>query len=66
MLVLSRKLDEKILINNEIEVTVLEIRGNRVRLGIRCSPEIPVHRSEVFQKIQAECAPCEPTCAVIR
>lgn len=49
MLVLSRKRQESIRICDDIVVTVLEIHGNRVQLGIEAPPEIPVHRTEVFQ-----------------
>lgn len=56
MLVLARKKGEKICIgtNGEIEITVVEIRGDKVRLGIEAEREIPVHRSEIHQAIQAE------------
>lgn len=55
MLILSRRLGETIIINNqEINIRVLEIRGNQVKLGIQASRDIPVHRSEIYEKIQAE------------
>ena len=47
MLVLSRKVDEKVVIGPDVVVTVLEIRGNRVRLGSEAPREVPVHRSEL-------------------
>jgi carbon storage regulator len=53
MLVLSRKSNESIIINNNITVTVVEIRGDKVRLGIVAPKEIPVHRQEVFDLIHA-------------
>ena len=55
MLVLSRKKNEKILIgeNQEIEITVVEIRGDKVRLGINAPKETPVHREEVANRIAA-------------
>ena len=46
MLVLSRKRDEKIVVDDHIVITVVEIRGDKVRLGIDAPPEIPVHRQE--------------------
>lgn len=46
MLVLSRRLEEEIVIAGRIRMKVLEIKGNRVRLGITAPPEVPVHRSE--------------------
>jgi carbon storage regulator len=51
MLVLSRKSNESIVINNNITVTVVEIRGDKVRLGIVAPRDIPVHRLEVFEAI---------------
>lgn len=54
MLVLSRQKDESIIINENIVVTVVEIRGDKVRLGIQAPRETPVHRTEVQQAIRAE------------
>ena len=54
MLVLSRKLNESIVINDNIVVTVLGVKGDRVRIGIDAPGEIPVHRQEVFEKMQNE------------
>lgn len=54
MLVLSRKKDESIIINDHITVTVIEIRGDKVRLGIVAPKDIPVHRREVFEAIRAQ------------
>ena len=54
MLVLSRQRDESIIIGNDIVITVVEIRGDKVRLGIEAPSEIPVHRQEVFEAIQRE------------
>ena len=54
MLVLSRKKNESIVINNDITVTVVEIRGDKVRLGIVAPKEVPVHRQEVYDAIQRE------------
>lgn len=56
MLVLSRKRNESIIINNDIVVTVVEIRGDKVRLGIEAPTEVPVHRREVYDKIQRRAA----------
>ena len=52
MLVLSRKKNESIVINNEITVVVVEIRGDKVRLGIEAPKEVPVHRREVYEAIK--------------
>ena len=51
MLVLSRKKDESIVINNDITIVVVEIRGDKVRLGVEAPKEVPVHRREVFDAI---------------
>lgn len=51
MLVLSRKKNERIVINDDITIVVVEIRGDRVRLGIEAPKEVPVHRREVFDAI---------------
>lgn len=52
MLVLSRKKNESIMIDDDIEVIVVAIRGYTVRLGIKCPPNIPVHRKEVHDAIR--------------
>ena len=52
MLVLTRKRDEQIMIGDNITVTVVEIRGDKVRLGIEAPVEVPVHRQEVYEAIQ--------------
>lgn len=54
MLVLSRKKDEKIIIGDNITVMVIEIRGDKVRLGIDAPREVTVHRQEVYEAIQRE------------
>ena len=54
MLVLSRKLNESIVINDNVLVTVLRVRGDNVLLGIDAPLEIPVHRQEVYEKMQNE------------
>ena len=51
MLVLSRRVNESLLIDKEIKITVLDIKGGQVRLGITAPPEIKVHREEVFDRI---------------
>ncbi|MEX1042054.1 MAG: carbon storage regulator CsrA [Pirellulaceae bacterium] len=52
MLVLSRKKNESIVINNDITIVVVEIRGDKVRLGVEAPKEVPVHRREVFDAIK--------------
>jgi len=54
MLVLSRKSNESIVINNNIKVTVVEIRGDKVRLGIEAPKNIPVHREEIYNQINGQ------------
>jgi carbon storage regulator len=54
MLVLSRQVDETIMIGDDIEVTVVDIRGDKVRLGITAPKEIAVHRKEVYEAIKRE------------
>jgi len=50
MLVLSRKIDEQIVINDNVVITIIEIRGDKVRLGIDAPKEIPVDRREVYER----------------
>lgn len=52
MLVLSRKKNESIVINDDITIVVVEIRGDKVRLGVEAPKEVPVHRREVFEAIR--------------
>ena len=54
MLVLSRQRDESIIIGDNIEITVVDIRGEKVRLGINAPHHIPVHRKEVYEAILRE------------
>ena len=54
MLVLSRHRDESIMIGDEIVVTIVDIRGDKVRLGIDAPQDVPVHRQEVYDAIQRE------------
>lgn len=54
MLVLSRQRDETIMIGDDIEITIVDIRGDKVRLGITAPNSIPVHRKEVYEAIQRE------------
>jgi len=54
MLVLTRKLGQSIMIDDKIEIVVLEVRGEQVRLGIRAPKDVTVHRMEVYTLIQGE------------
>ena len=73
MLVLSRQRDESIIIADNIKITIVDIRGDKVRLGIDAPKEIPVHRQEVFDAIHrendhenAEAAPAPPEETVVQ
>ena len=52
MLALSRKKNEALVINNDIEITILDIRGDQVKIGISAPKEVPVYRKEVYLQIQ--------------
>lgn len=54
MLVLSRTKDESIIIGDDIEITIVDVRGDKVRLGINAPREISVHRKEIYDAIQRE------------
>ena len=54
MLVLSRQRDESIIIGDDVVVSIVDIRGDKVRLGIKAPAEIPVHRQEVYEAIKKE------------
>jgi carbon storage regulator len=54
MLVLTRKVNQSIIIGDDVEVVVLEVRGEQVRLGIRAPKDVSVHRKEIYEQIQEE------------
>lgn len=54
MLALTRKKGESLIVNNNIEITVLEIRGDQIKLGISAPKEVPVYRKEVYLQIKKE------------
>jgi carbon storage regulator len=54
MLILTRRLNETLMIGNEITVTVLGVKGNQVRLGVNAPKSVAVHREEVFDRIENE------------
>lgn len=54
MLILSRKTNQKILIGDDIEITIIEVRGDQVKIGIKAPQEIQVFRQELYKEIQAE------------
>ncbi len=52
MLALSRKKNEAIIVNNNIEITILEVKGDQVKIGVTAPKEVPVYRKEVYVQIQ--------------
>jgi carbon storage regulator len=60
MLVVTRKKDEKLIIGTEIEIQVLRIGRDNVRLGIKAPPHVPIYRNEIYEAIKRENAPVTP------
>ena len=54
MLALTRKKGEALVINNNVEITILEIRGDQIKIGVNAPKEVPVYRKEVYLQIQKE------------
>lgn len=54
MLALARKVNESIMIGNDIEVTVLEIKGDQIKLGVKAPKSVPIYRKELYVQIQEE------------
>ena len=54
MLILTRRVGEKLVIGEKVTVTVLGVKGNQIRIGIEAPPDVQVHREEIFQRILAE------------
>lgn len=53
MLILTRKIGESLLVGDDVEITVLSVRGNQVKLGVNAPKEISVHRQEIYERIKA-------------
>lgn len=54
MLILTRRVGETVMIGEDTSVTVLGVKGNQIRLGVKAPNNVPVHREEIFQRIQTE------------
>ncbi len=54
MLALTRKKGESLIVNNNIEITILEIRGDQIKIGVNAPKEVPIYRKEVYDQIQQE------------
>lgn len=63
MLILTRKIGETLMIGDQVEVTILSIKGNQVRIGVNAPKEIPVHREEIYARIKREQAGQDGTAA---
>ena len=61
MLVLTRRIGQALMIGDDVKITVLALRGNQVKIGIRAPSIVAVHREEVFERIQQELDPSEST-----
>jgi carbon storage regulator len=54
MLILTRRAGETVMIGNDVTITVLGVKGNQVRIGINAPKDVPVHREEIYERIQSE------------
>ena len=63
MLILTRKVGETLMIGDQVEVTILSIKGNQVRIGVNAPKEVPVHREEIYARIKREQAGQDGTVA---
>jgi carbon storage regulator len=54
VLILTRRVNETLMVGNEITVTVLGVKGNQVRIGVNAPKDVPVHREEIYERVQQE------------
>ena len=54
MLILTRRVNEKLMVGDDVTVTVLSISGNQVRIGVNAPRQVPVHREEIYEKIKRQ------------
>ncbi len=59
MLILTRRVNEVLMVGNDVAVTILSIKGNQVRIGIVAPKDVPVHREEVYERVQRERRPVD-------
>ncbi len=59
MLILTRRVNEVLMVGNDVAVTILSIKGNQVRIGIVAPKDVPVHREEVYERVQRERRPID-------
>lgn len=64
MLILTRRPNEALMIGDNVVVTVLSINGNQIRIGVEAPKEIPIHREEIYEKIQRESRRDDPGCSL--
>jgi len=57
MLILTRRVGETVMVGNDVSVTIVGVRGNQIRIGINAPKHVPVHRKEVYERIQHEPLP---------
>lgn len=62
MLILTRRVGESLMVGDEVTLTVLGVKGNQVRIGVNAPKEIPVHREEIYRRIQHEKLGGQPNC----
>ncbi len=59
MLILTRRVDETLIIGDDVHITVIDVKGNQVRIGINAPKNVSVHREEIYERIQQEKSPSD-------